>query len=192
MEQHMDILVKGMVCDRCKSVIVNGISNLGYRVKNASLGKLSLESPVDNEALTRIEAFLNKQGFEILSDRTSRLVNRVKEIVNETFGENKYDVKQKFSAVLSERLNMNYDSISEAFAEVEGVTIEKYIITRRLERVKELLVYSDLTLTGIAHATGFSSINHLSRQFKELTGFPPSHFRLLRHKKEKLSSTSQD
>lgn len=192
MEQHIDILVKGMVCDRCKSVIVKGISNLGYRVKNASLGKLSLESPVDNEALARIGAFLNKQGFEILSDRTSRLVSRVKEIVNETFGENKYDSKLKFSALLSERLNMNYDSISEAFAEVEGITIEKYIIAKRLERVKELLVYSDFTLTGIAHVTGFSSINHLSRQFKELTGLPPSHFRSLRHEKEKLSGTSAD
>lgn len=192
MEQYIDILVKGMVCDRCKSVIVNGISDLGYKVKNASLGKLSLESPIDSASLAKIGTFLHKQGFEILSDRASRLVSRVKEIINETFIENKYDARLKFSALLSERLNMNYDSISEAFAEVEGITIEKYIIAKRLERVKELLVYSDFTLTAIAHATGFSSINHLSRQFKELTGLPPSHFRSLRHEKEKLSGTFAD
>jgi AraC family transcriptional regulator len=83
--------------------------------------------------------------------------------------------------------NMNYDSVSELFTQIEGITLEKYIITKRLEKVKELLVYTEFTLTEIAYITGFSSINHLSRQFKELTGFSPTHFKSIRTTKQKLA-----
>jgi AraC family transcriptional regulator len=82
---------------------------------------------------------------------------------------------------------MNYDSVSELFTQIEGITLEKYIITKRLEKVKELLVYTEFTLTEIAYITGFSSINHLSRQFKELTGFSPTHFKSIRTTKQKLA-----
>jgi AraC-like DNA-binding protein len=89
----------------------------------------------------------------------------------------KYDPRLKFSSLLSGNLHMSYDSISELFTQLEGITLEKYIISKRLEKVKALLVYSDFTLTEIAYMTGFSSINHLSGQFKELTGLSPSHFK---------------
>lgn len=93
--------------------------------------------------------------------------------------------KIKFSTLLSETLHLNYDSISETFSLLEGITLEKYIITKRIEKVKELLVYSNKSLTEISHMLGYSSINHLSRQFKELTGLPPSYYRQVKREKEK-------
>lgn len=123
----------------------------------------------------------------MISNRQVRIVNQAKEIISEVFGQNvRYDAKLKFSSLLSETLHMNYDSISELFTELE-ITLEKYIITKRLEKVKELLVYTEFTLTEIAYITGFSSINHLSRQFKELTGFSSSHFKEVRSSKQKLA-----
>jgi AraC family transcriptional regulator len=182
------ILIKGIVCERCISVIREGIINLGYEVDKVSLGKVSVKSDLNKEAYHRIENFLNENGFEMISNRQMRTVNQVKEIINDVFGKNVgHDVKLKFSSLLSETLHMNYDSISELFKALEGITLEKYIITKRLEKVKELLVYTELTLTRIAYITGFSSINHLSRQFKELTGFSPSHFKAIRSEKKKLT-----
>lgn len=188
-----DILIKGMVCERCVSVIKDGITNLGYEVNKVSLGKLSLNSELDKDDYQRIESFLTENGFEMISNRQVRIVNQAKDIIGEVFGENlKYDSKLKFSSLLSETLHMNYDSISELFTELEGITLEKYIITKRLEKVKELLVYTEFTLTEIAYITGFSSINHLSRQFKELTGFSPSHFKSIRSDKKKIARQTQE
>ena len=187
-----DILIKGMVCERCVSVIKDGITDLGYEVNKVSLGKLSLNSELDKDDYQRIESFLTENGFEMISNRQVRIVNQAKDIIGEVFGENlKYDSKLKFSSLLSETLHMNYDSISELFTELEGITLEKYIITKRLEKVKELLVYTEFTLTEIAYITGFSSINHLSRQFKELTGFSPSHFKSIRSDKKKIAGQTQ-
>lgn len=183
-----EISIKGMVCERCVSVIREGITNLGYEVVKVSLGKLSLRSEIDNDGYHRIELFLAANGFEMISNRQVRIVKQAKELIGEVFGQNvKYDAKPKFSSLLSEKLHMNYDSISELFTELEGITLEKYIITKRLEKVKELLVYTEFTLTEIAYITGFSSINHLSSQFKELTGFSPSHFKEVRSSKQRLS-----
>ncbi len=177
-----------MVCERCVSVIREGITKLGYDVAKVNLGKLFLKSEIDSDGHHRIELFLAENGFEMISNRQVRIVNQAKELISEVFGQNvKYDAKLKFSSLLSEKLHMNYDSISELFTDLEGITLEKYIITKRLEKVKELLVYTEFTLTEIAYITGFSSINHLSRQFKELTGFSPSHFKEVRSSKQKLS-----
>jgi AraC family transcriptional regulator len=181
-----DILIKGMVCERCVSVIKDGITKLGHEVVKVSLGKLSLKAELKKEDYLRIENFLSENGFRMGSNRQVKIVNRAKEIINEVFGEKlKYHAKLKFSSLLSETLHMNYDSISELFTELEGITLEKYIIARRLDKVKELLVYTELNLTEIASMTGFSSINHLSRQFKDLTGFTPSQFKATRANNQK-------
>jgi AraC family transcriptional regulator len=183
-----ELLIKGMVCERCVSVITEGITRLGYSINKLSLGKLSLKEDLTKDDTNKIEHFLSENGFELISNRQVRIVTQAKELISEVFDQNmKYDAGLKFSGLLSEKLHMNYDSISEIFTTIEGITLEKYIITKRLEKVKELLVYTEFTLTEIAYVTGFSSINHLSRQFKELTGFSPSHFKSVRSTKEKLS-----
>lgn len=184
-----EILIRGMVCDRCISVIREGITDFGYQVNKVSLGKLFIGEEMSNEGYAKIENFLSENGFEMISNRQIRIISQVKALIGEVFEQNiQYDTKLKFSALLSEKLHTNYDSISELFTELEGITLEKYIINKRLEKVKELLVYTEFTLTEIAYITGFSSINHLSRQFKELTGFSPSHFKSVRSEKQKLSA----
>lgn len=184
-----EILIRGMVCDRCISVIKEGIAILSYNVEKISLGKLLVGDDISKEGYDKIETFLRGNGFEMISSRQMRIVNQTKELINAVFAENvRYNSKLRFSSLLSETLHMNYDSISELFTESEGLTLEKYIITTRLEKVKELLVYTEFTLTEIAYITGFSSINHLSRQFKELTGLSPSHFKDVKASKQKLVS----
>ena len=188
-----EILIKGMVCERCIAVIKEGIKNLGHEVTKISLGKLSLSPGLNKEELTKLGHFLDKNGFELISNRQVRIVNQAKELIHEVFSANvRYNSRLRFSSLLSQKLNLNYDSISAMFTEIEGITLEKYIIAKRLEKVKELLVYTDFTLTEMAHITGFSSINHLSRQFKELTGLSPSHFKAIKTNKQKLSGKAME
>jgi AraC-like DNA-binding protein len=186
-----EILIKGMVCERCIVVIKDGITKLGHEISKISLGKLSLNTEISKDELSKIETFLRENGFELISNKQVRIVNQAKSVIDEVFSENvRYDSRLRFSTLLAEKLNLNYDSISELFSKLEGITLEKYIITKRLEKVKELLVYTDFSLTEIAYITGFSSINHLSRQFKELTGHSPSHFKAVKKTKQNLSGKS--
>ena len=193
METTNEFYIKGMVCDRCITVIRDGITALGYPVEKVSLGKVTLHKGIDKVALQSIEDFLSEKGFELMSDKNTRLINSIKSIIEDVFSENtKYDTRLKFSSLLSESLHMNYDSISEAFSQAEGITLEHYIINKRLEKVKELLVYTDFTLTEIAYITGFSSVNHLSRQFKELTGLSPSYFKKVRSEKKQIAASDNE
>src|SRR5688572_11121281 len=182
-----DILIKGMVCERCVSVIKKGIADLGFELSAISLGKLILTSIPDQEGHNRIQTFLIESGFELVSSRHLNLVSIVKNLIYDSFQRQlSLNQKVKFSSLVAESLHMSYDSVSEVFTRLEGITLEKYIINRRIEMVKELLVYTNLTLTEIAHKTGFSSINYLSRQFKENTGLSPSYFKSIQSNKRKL------
>lgn len=183
-----EILIKGMVCKRCIAVIKEGVTNLGHDVSQISLGKITLMKELNKEESSKIEAFLRANGFELIAKRQVKIVDQAKELICEVFSKNtRFDQQQRFSAMLSEKLHLNYDSISEIFSKAEGMTLEKYIISKRLEKVKELLVYTGFSLTEIARITGFSSINHLSRQFKQLTGLPPSHFKAVKSSKHNLA-----
>lgn len=187
------ILVRGMVCERCISVIKEGVKNLRYEITKISLGKLCLKTEPGAEDLRKIENFLETNGFEMISKRQVKITNQVKELIDHVFRHNAgHGSTPKFTALLSEKLHMNYDSIGALFRNLEGITLEKYIINKRLEKVKELLVYSNLTMTEIASTTGFNSISHLSRQFKQLTGLPPSHFKSLRSAKQMAAGESAD
>ena len=179
-----------MVCNRCKTVLEDGIRKLGIPVQGVTLGRISFLPALTTPDFRKVEKLIGELGFETISSKKTRVVSQVKEIIEEVFRENiRYETRLRFSHLLSESLHMNYDSISTIFSELEGVTLEKYIITRRLEKVKELLVYTNFTLTEIAYITGFNSINHLSRQFKELTGLTPSYFKAIRNGKKNLSKS---
>jgi AraC family transcriptional regulator len=187
-----EILIKGMVCERCISVIKQVVSNLGFNIEKISLGKLSFDSEPDAIGKEKISTLLQENGFQLIPNRHVKMVSQVKKMIDGVFNRSSTgNSKVKFSSLLSENLNLNYDSISHTFAQLEGHTLEKYIINRRLEKVKELLVYSDRSLTEIASSTGFSSINHLSRQFKEQLGLTPSHFRKLKSDKQKLTESGK-
>ena len=185
-----EILIKGMVCERCIAVVKKGITNLGHEISNISLGKISITKELSKDESNGIETFLQDNGFELISKKKVRIVSQAKELINDVFSENiRYNSQLSFSTVLSEKLHLNYDSISEIFSELECITLQKYIISKRLEKVKELLVYTKFSLTEIGYITGFSSINHLSRQFKELTGLTPSHFKAVKKSKQDLSGS---
>ena len=187
MERTNQLYIKGMVCKRCVSVIRDGIQALGLQVEEISLGKIRIHKKIDSDEFRQIQSFLNQNGFDLINDRHFRMITHIKEIVNRIFSQSdKSNIKSKFSTLLADSLHLNYSTISEIFSKSEGITLEQYIINTRLEKVKELLVYSEYTLTEIAHVTGFSSINHMSGQFKELTGLPPSHFKALRKRSIKV------
>jgi AraC family transcriptional regulator len=175
-----ELLIKGMVCGRCVAVIRDGISTMGYDIDNMTLGKVRLTADPGKEGIKKIQSFLIEHGFELTPTRQSKIIQQVKNIINEALQNSIDSSKVKFSLLISQTLNMNYDSISELFSRFERITIERYVIITRVEKVKELLVDTEFTLTEIAHRTGFSSLNHLSRQFKEQTGLTPSEFRSAR------------
>jgi len=188
MVQATHILVKGMVCNRCKTTLETEIRKLGHLSVSITLGKVVFTTPLSDLEYQSVSSAIAGLGFETISSRQSRLILRVKEVVETLFEEStRPDSRVRFSLFISEAIRTNYDSISEAFSEHEGMTLERYVIQRRLEKVKELLVYTEHTLTGIAYLTGFNGLSHLSRQFKELTGLSPSYFRSIQREKGKIS-----
>ncbi|MBX2894811.1 MAG: helix-turn-helix transcriptional regulator [Cyclobacteriaceae bacterium] len=187
MDKANQLLIRGMVCDRCISVIKQGLEDLGHVVQRISLGRVVFDKNLSKQDKNKISKFLADAGFELITDRQHKIVSQVKKVIDDVFNQNiQYDAQVRFSGLLADTLHMNYDAISQAFSETEGLSLERYIITKRLEKVKELLVYTEFTLTEIAYITGFNSIHHLSRQFKELTGLTPSHFKSLRNEKKNL------
>lgn len=173
-----------MVCERCVNLIRQHVKQMNLCITNVSLGRVTFCRELSRDDQVKLVTFLMENGFETMSNRNTKLIQQIKQLVRQHLIS---DHKIRFSSLLAEELHMNYDSISEIFSANEGLTLEKYIIGERLEKVKELLVYSDKTLTEIAHILGYSSINHLSRQFKEMEGIPPSYYRQIRSHKQKVS-----
>jgi AraC-like DNA-binding protein len=189
MEQQF--LIKGMVCDRCIRFISDEANRLKLPLQSISLGKLVFSKLLTSTDQIKFINFLTENGFESMSHRHERTIREVKKLVNEFLEESSNNRKKtKLSVNISEALHLNYDSVSELFSAIEGITLEKYVITKRIEKVIELLMYTDLSLTEISHQLDFSSINHLSKQFKEIVGLAPSHYRLLKKEKEKISAES--
>lgn len=173
-----EILIKGMVCDRCIAVLRRRLACEGYCVEEVSLGKVVLRTFLDKQQ-QGFQVLLQELGFEPVVDKQARLVSQVKVIIQATIDQvvQGREAKFKLSQVLADRLGVNYSSLSTMFSRLEGITIEQYVIQRRLVLVKELLEQSDKSFTDIACLTGFSSVFHFSRQFKDLTGLTPSRYR---------------
>lgn len=184
--------IKGMVCDRCIGVVHDELEQAGFDVLDVHLGQLTLQGPISTVDIKNIKALLTKQGFSLIEDTKQTVYQRVKALVDNYFAQDDLsENKVRLSAQLQETLDLDYDTISGQFTKAEGITLEKYIILRRINKVKEWLVYSDLTLTEIAHRTGYSSVQHLSNQFRQQTGLTPSYFRLVRQEKQALQQGIQ-
>jgi AraC family transcriptional regulator len=178
MEGITEFFIKGMVCDRCKTIIYNELSTSGFDVTQVSLGKISFSNPIPAQEFEKMDSILTKLGFEIFVYRYSRVTKEVKAIINNILESG--DIQKhhrKISDIIAEKTNQNYNSISEIFRNIEGITIERYLINKRIEKVKERITYTDLSLTEIAYISGFNSVNHLSSQFKDLTGLNPTYYR---------------
>jgi AraC family transcriptional regulator len=173
------IKVKGMVCRRCIAVVKEIFGSQGITVLDIKLGEVTYRVQQHQEkALAKVEDLLLEEGFEILAPKEQVIIARVKEAVGEYLKPSD-SRSTNFSRRLPEVLNMEYGAISTLFSATEGITLEKYIIEKRLERVKELLLHPQLTLADIADELGYSSVAHLSNQFKGVTGLTPSGFRKL-------------
>jgi len=179
----MDINIKNMVCQRCVMVVSQIFDKAGIEVENIQLGKVTTTGEVADEKLEQIDGALKNAGFEIINDTKSRLIEGIKNACIEYVYRHNGEHEMNFSEFLTRRLNLDYPYLSSLFSSVVGTTIEKHLISLKIERAKELLVYDEKTLSEIAWELGYSSVAHLSGQFKKVTGFTPSYFKKLGEQK---------
>ncbi len=175
-----------MVCDRCIMVVKQLFKDLDIEFHQIQLGQVELKNEPGAEQLEQIRSLLQQHGFELLDDKKSKIVEKIKTtIVSLIHGTEAEELNLKLSAILEEKLQTDYHYLSTLFSSVEGVTIERYTILQRIEKVKELLMYDEKSLSEIAYEMGYSSVQHLSQQFKKITGLTPSHFKQLKENKRK-------
>ena len=172
-----------MVCIRCKMVVKSELEKLGVHYTSVELGEAEIKDDISTEQLVQLSIALNKTGLELMDDKKSILVEKIKAAILEHVHYNEEQIKGSHSDYLSEKLNHNYTYLANLFSEVKGTTIEKFYLSHKIEKVKELLVYNELSLTEIAFKLNYSSVSHLSNQFKKMTGLTPSHFKHLKHKR---------
>jgi AraC-like DNA-binding protein len=184
MEKASKIFIKGMVCNRCVMTVKEELASLGHVNPQVGLGEVTVfndDMALDNNEL---EKRLVALGFSLLEDRKMKIVKEVKALIEEVYsGEFDFPDNFRFTSFARTRLNKDYDAISDAFIARERKTVEQYIIGYRITKVKELLVYSQLTLSDIAFRLNFNSVAHLSTQFKQQTGLTPSYFKEIKKQK---------
>ena len=175
--------IKNMVSNRCKMVVKAELHKRGIHFTTIQLGEVEIMEDISKDQLESLNNDLNKTGLQLIDDRNSILVEKMKVIIIELVHYTDNQIKINLSDYISEKLNHNYTYLSNLFSEVKGTTIEQFFLSHRIERVKELLVYDELNLTEIAYKLHFSSVAHLSNQFRKMTGLTPSHFKNLKNKK---------
>jgi len=181
----MLIYIKNMVCNRCIMVVQNELSKLGLSVTGVKLGEVTLEKDLTADQRKQLEDVLVPLGFEIIDDKKSRIIEQIKNTVVNLVHYQDSDTKVTLSEVLKNALHHDYNYLSNLFSDVEGTTIEKYFIAQKIEKVKELLVYDELSLSEIAFRMNYSSVAYLSNQFKKVTGLTPSHFKQIKEDRRK-------
>ena len=164
-------------------VVKEELKTLGINYLSINLGQVELMEPIKPTDREKIRAALLKSGLELMDDKKSVLIEKIKDIIIEMVHYKDELPKVNFSDYLSEKLNYSYTYLANLFSETEGTTIEHFIIIHKIERVKELIIYDELNLTEIADKLHYSSISHLSNQFKKITGLTPSFFKSLKDKK---------
>jgi YesN/AraC family two-component response regulator len=182
----LKLYIKNMVCLRCKMVVKNELIKLGIDNSIVDLGEADIPGRISDWQHDQIKSALLKSGLELLDDKKSVLIKKIKNVIIELVQNSEDPLARKLSKHLSKTLNHDYTYLSNLFSEVQGITIEKFFISQKIERVKELLVYNELTLTEISYKMHYSSVAHLSSQFKKVTGLTPSHFKQLGNKKRFL------
>jgi AraC-like DNA-binding protein len=182
----MQLFIKNMVCDRCILVVKQQLDQLGLTHSHIQLGEVELTGTPSPAQLQTLQSSLQALGFEVLDNKKSTTVEKIKNTIIHLIHHQANDTAPvKLSVLLEEKLQMDYHYLTTLFSSVEGVTIEKYAILQRVEKAKELLMYDQLSLGQIADQLGYSSVQHLSQQFKKITGLTPSHFKQLKENKRK-------
>ena len=181
----MNLYVKNMVCNRCILVVQQELDKLNIDSCKITLGEVETEAKLSREKIDQLANNLAALGFELLDDSKRQLIEKIKNIIIQQVHHSQEENHHNFSEILSKSLHIDYSYISNLFSEVEGITIEKFIINQKIEKVKELIIYDELSLSEIAYKLGYSSVSHLSNQFKKVTGLTPSHFKQVGQNKRK-------
>ena len=179
----MKLYIKNMVSARCKMVAKEELRKLGLHYVMVDLGEVEIMETLTDDTHAALKNGLQQSGLELMDDKRSMLIEKIKIIVIEVVHYQEEPLKINFSEYLSKKLNHDYTYLSNLFSEVQGTTIEHFLIAHKIEKVKELLIYNELTLTEIAYKMNYSSVAHLSNQFKKVTGLTPTHFKKLKDKR---------
>ncbi len=177
------IYIKNMVCIRCQMVVKAELEKLDVRYVDVKIGEVNTVEDIPGEKLEKLDIALKKAGLLLMDDTKSILVEKIKGAIIELVHYTEDQIKSNLSDYLSEKLNYDYTYLANLFSEVKGITIEKFYLTHKIEKVKELIVYDELNLSEIAYKLHYSSVSHLSNQFKKITGLSPSHFKKLKNKR---------
>lgn len=179
----MKLVIQNMVSLRCKMIVKSELEKMNLHFTVVELGEVIISEDLSSKRLRELKTSLLKYGLELLEDKKSMLIEKIKNIVVEMVHYSEESPLLNFSAYLSEKLNYDYNYLSNLFSEVKGITIEHFIIAHKIERAKELLIYNKLTLTEIAEKLHYTNVAHLSNQFKKVTGLTPTFFKNMKHKR---------
>ncbi len=179
----MKLYIKNMVCGRCKMVVINEFEKLGIQTISVELGEVELQNAITKDQKNNLLIRLHALGFDLIDDKKSKTIEKIKTLIIDLVHHKNNELKTNLSDYLAENLNQDYNSLSNLFSEVENTTIEKYFISQKIEKVKELIIYNELSLSEIADILNYSNVAHLSNQFKKVTGFTPTYFKQLKNKK---------
>jgi len=172
-----------MVCIRCQMVVKAEMEKIGLKYTYVKIGEAAIPGNIQSEQLKELGIALKKSGLLLMDDKKGILVEKIKSSIIELVHYTEEQIKVNLSDYLSEKLNYNYTYLSNIFTEVKGISIEKFYLTHKIERVKELIVYDELNISEIAYRMNYSSVAHLSNQFKKFTGLTPTHFKMLKNKR---------
>ncbi|MBK6949058.1 MAG: AraC family transcriptional regulator [Haliscomenobacter sp.] len=185
-----------MVSNRCKLAVKEALKNLGVHFIIVDLGEVEIMEDLSQEQRTQLKEGLLLTGLELMDDRKGILIERIKNAIVEMVHHSDDNPKTNFSDYLSEKLNYDYTYLANLFSEVQGATIGQFIIAHKIERIKELITYGELNMSEIAWKMNYSSVAHLSNQFKKITGLTPTHFKQLKDKRrsplEKIGNLPED
>ena len=176
-----NLIIKNMVCPRCIESVQQVFDEVGLDVLNIKLGEVNVLNSISAKQKQILQIKLSEKGFELLDDKNTKLINQVKSIIIQQIHYSKQAITVNFSTILTEQLHADYAYLSRLFSTVEGRTIERFILSQKIEKVKELLTYNELTLSEIAYQMNYSSSSHLSAQFKKITGMSPSAFKKMQN-----------
>lgn len=173
----MKIAIKNMVCNRCVLVVKQEFEKAGIKPLAVNMGEVELDRSLTEDEAHNIKSQLSALGFEILDDKNRKLIERIKTLLIKQVQSGEVEEHFSLSDFIINHLNREYTQMSRLFSEVEGITLEQFFILQKIEKVKEWLVYDELSLSEISYKLGYSSVAHLSAQFKKITGLTPSAFK---------------
>ncbi|WP_080778988.1 helix-turn-helix domain-containing protein [Chryseobacterium phocaeense] len=185
----MKVFIKNMVCNRCIAAVEKIFREVDVPTRSVKLGEVETETDIPAEKMQALEESLLATGFERIKDSTQQLIDKIKNTIIIKISELDIDEDFLLSEFLSSKIHKDYSSLSKTFSQNENITLEQFFILHKIEKVKELLLYNEFTLTEIAGKLGYKSVQHLSSQFRNITGFTPTEFKKLKdHQRKTLDS----